>query len=58
LRRILDPDEPWQCPPSLERVFAKRHAAQELRQAKGAVRRAERQLKDAQARADALKRSP
>jgi hypothetical protein len=55
MKRLGDLSAPWKCPPSLVRVFAKRHAAQELRQAKGAVRRAQRELKEAQARADELK---
>jgi hypothetical protein len=41
MKRLGDLNEPWRCPPSLERVFAKRHAAQDLRQAKGAARRSE-----------------
>lgn len=55
MRRVLDPNEPWKCPPSLERVFAKRHANQELRRAKGAAHRAERELKEAQAAYDVLR---
>jgi hypothetical protein len=38
MRRITDLSEPWKCPPSLERVFAKRHAIQALRRAKAAER--------------------
>jgi hypothetical protein len=38
MKRIGDFSEPWKCPPSLERVFAKRHAVQALRQAKAAKR--------------------
>jgi hypothetical protein len=44
-RRIGDLSEPWVCPPSLVRVFAKRHAAQALRVASGAARKAERERK-------------
>jgi hypothetical protein len=55
MRRVLDPNEPWVCPPSLRPVFAKRHANQELRRAKGAARQAALELKEAQARVDALR---
>jgi hypothetical protein len=48
VKRLGDLSEPWKCPPSLERVFAKRHAAQALRRARGAARKAERQLRDTQ----------
>jgi hypothetical protein len=55
MKRLGDFNASWKCPPSLVRVFAKRHAAQALRRAKGAVTRAQRELKEAQARADELK---
>jgi hypothetical protein len=55
MNRLGDLSEPWECPPSLERVFAKRHAAQELRRAKGAARKAARELLEAQARMNELR---
>lgn len=38
--RIGDLSKPWRCPPSLEKVFAKRRAARELRRLKGEARKA------------------
>jgi hypothetical protein len=55
MRRVLDPNEPWVCPPSLRLTFEKRYANQELRRAKGAAKRAELELKEAQARVDELR---
>jgi hypothetical protein len=55
MRRVFALTEPWVCPPSLVRVFAKRHAAQELRVAKGAASKAQRELLQAQARVNALR---
>jgi hypothetical protein len=49
MRRISDLNEPWVCPPSLRKVFAKRHALQHLRVAKEAARRAQEALRKAQA---------
>lgn len=52
MRRVFDLTEPWVCPPSLVRVFAKRHAAQELRVIKGAAGRAERERRRQAKRAE------
>jgi hypothetical protein len=46
MKRLGDLNEPWKCPPSLERVFAKRHAAQDLRRAKGAASRVEHERRE------------
>lgn len=40
MKRLGDLSEPWVCPPTLVRVFAKRRAAQALRRAKGVARKA------------------
>jgi len=47
MKRLGKLDEPWVCPPSLRKVFAKRAAIQQLRRAKGAAIRAERELREA-----------
>jgi hypothetical protein len=56
MKRVFDPNEPWQCPPSLVRVFARRNARQELREAKGRARLAEHEVRKAQAVVDKLNR--
>lgn len=54
MKRLGDLNEPWRCPPTLVRVFAKRRAIQQLRRAKGAVARAQRELREAQKAKDKL----
>jgi hypothetical protein len=56
MRRVGDFDERWVCPPSLRKAFAKRHADQNLRRAKAAVRQAELKLQQAQRVYDAARR--
>jgi hypothetical protein len=55
MKRVFDLNEPWRCPPSLVRVFARRDARQALREAKGRARLAEQELRKAQAVVDRLK---
>lgn len=56
MKRIGDLSQPWRCPPTLVKVFAKRRAAQALRRAKGRLKLAQRELRDAEKVAKALQR--